>query len=89
LHPERGPAARRSFAYCKGPDWAGTPGELRTLLRLTEARSGARVCDPQRAAREHAFLSLWQGARPASLLRLTEPRSHRVVRSWTQCASKF
>ena len=29
-------------------DWAGTPGEVRPVLRLTEARSGARVCDPQR-----------------------------------------
>jgi len=36
---------------------------------------GARVCDPQRVAREHACLSLRQGARPASLPRLTEPRS--------------
>src|SRR5207249_5027509 len=45
--PERGSATRSSVACCKGPDWAGTPRELRTVLRLTEARSGARVCDPQ------------------------------------------
>src|SRR5436309_2789406 len=44
---DRGSATRSSFAYCKGPDWEKPPGELRTVLRPTEARSGARVCDPQ------------------------------------------
>src|SRR5438477_12443969 len=83
------PPGNRPPGSAQETDIACKPGRASTGIELTPeagahldtptdreiAESGARVCDPQRAAGELPYLSLRRRALPASLLRLTEPRA--------------